>query len=94
MKPKQHIICLIKKNKELLDAIEMYCKGLPVENSKDLNEKAYWFLHKLNVYPSCKYDKCNEKVKFHGLRNGYATACCTSHAAFVAWPKIAKTNIT
>ena len=75
-----------------MQAIDDYCRGLEVGSSNDLNEKAYWFLHGLKEHPHCQYADCKNNVKFHGLRNGYATACCTSHAAYVSWPKNRVTN--
>ena len=93
MKSKQHTICYIRKNKQLFDAIEGYCKGLPVEASNDLNEKAYWFLHGLEEYPRCQCRDCTNRVSFAGLKKGYRTACCNSHAQVVARPKTAATNL-
>ena len=87
-----HTICYIRKDSQLLQAIEDYCKGLEVDNSKDLNEKAYWFLNNLKDYPHCQYADCKNHVHFHGLRRGYATTCCASHASYIAWPKNRKTN--
>lgn len=75
-----------------MQAIEDYCKGLEVEKSKDLNEKAYWFLNEIKEHPHCQYNDCKSKVHFRGLRRGYAVACCTSHVAYVSWPKNRKTN--
>lgn len=40
-----YVVCYIKKNSELMQTINEYCKELPIANSKNLNEKAYWFLH-------------------------------------------------
>ena len=88
-----HTICYIRKNTILLNAIEDYCKELPIGNSNDLNEKAYWFLHELQDYPICQCDGCDKKVKFRTLRKGYATACCTKHAAIVSRPFVAATNL-
>lgn len=88
-----HVVCYIRKDKELMQAIDEYCKDLPVNDSKDLNEKAYWFLHDLKEYPHCQCDGCSNKVIFAGLKKGYRTACCNSHAQIVAWPKNAETNL-
>ena len=75
----KYVVCYIRKDEDLLNAIEDYCKGLPIENSKDLNEKAYWFLHSLKDYPLCQCKRCNNRVSFKTLKKGYAMACCNSH---------------
>lgn len=89
----KHAVCYIRKDKSLMQAIDDYCKGLPVEASNDLNEKAYWFLHGLEEYPHCQCIDCTNKVSFAGLKKGYRTACCNSHAQVVARPKTAATNL-
>lgn len=76
-----------------MQAIEDYCKGLEVENSRDLNEKAYWFLDEIKEHPYCQYSNCHNYVKFYGLRNGYAATCCASHASLYARPKVEATNL-
>ena len=76
-----------------MQAIEDYCKSLPIAECKDLNEKAYWMLHSLKEYPLCQYNGCMNKVSFAGLKKGYRTECCNSHAIIVARPKIAATNV-
>ena len=48
-----HVVCYIRKDKELMDAIDAYCSSLPIKDSCNLNEKAYWFLHELIEYPRC-----------------------------------------
>ena len=92
MSTTKYVVCYIRKDEDLLNAIEDYCRDLPIENSKDLNEKAYWFLNELKEFPICQCNNCNNYVKFHGLRYGYAMTCCTSHAAIVSWPKNRITN--
>jgi hypothetical protein len=90
---KRHIVCYIQKDTRLMSAIESYCKNLPIIQSTDLNEKAYWMLHGLTDYPICQYELCSNRVSFRGLKIGYSTACCNSHAQIVARPKINETNL-
>ena len=89
----KYVVCYIRKDKELMQAIDEYCKDLPVNDSKDLNEKAYWFLHDIKEYPCCQCDRCNNRVTFAGLKKGYRTACCNSHASIITRPKTAATNL-
>lgn len=89
----KHVVCYIRKDKELMQTIDNYCKDLPVAGSKDLNEKAYWFLHDLKEYPHCQFKDCMNKVTFAGLKKGYRMACCNSHAQAVARLKTAATNL-
>ena len=88
-----HVVCYIRRDASLMQAIEDYCKDLPIADSKDLNEKAYWMLHSLKDYPKCQCEGCNSKVLFRGLKKGYSTTCCNSHAQIVARPKTAATNL-
>ena len=94
MSTTNHTVCYIRKDKDLLLAIENYCRALPIENSKDLNEKAYWFLNELKEFPICQCNNCNNYVKFRGLRRGYAMTCCTSHASIISRPKVKATNLS
>lgn len=90
---KHHIVCYLRKNSHLVQAINDYCKDLPITQSEDLNEKAYWMLHSLKTYPECQVETCNNRVSFRGLKIGYSTACCNSHAQIIARPKINETNL-
>lgn len=94
MQSVKHVVCYIRKDKDLMHAIDEYCRDLPVVNSNDLNEKAYWFLHELKAYPICQCSGCNNRVTFCSLKHGYATACCTKHASIVSRPKVAATNLS
>lgn len=89
----KYVVCYIRKDKRLMQVIEDYCRDLPVNKSEDLNEKAYWFLHDIKEYPCCQFDGCNNRVTFAGLKKGYRTACCNSHAQIVARPKTIATNL-
>lgn len=89
----KYAICYIKKDAELMHAIEEYCKNLPVASSVNLHEKTYWLLHGLKDYPLCQCKGCSNRVRFASLKAGYNTACCNSHAQLVAWPKTAATNL-
>lgn len=86
-------VCAIRKDSSLLSVIAEYCAGLPIESSSDLNEKAYWFLNRLETYPICECHGCQNKTAFRGLKRGYATTCCSKHAAIVSRPKAIKTNL-
>ena len=77
----------------LMDAIESYCKDTLIASSDDLNEKAYWFLNELTSYPICQCKGCSRNVSFRSLRKGYASVCCSKHAAIVSRDKVALTNI-
>ena len=87
------VVCYIRRDINLLQAIEKYCEKLPIKYSDNLNEKAYWMLHSLKDYPICQCDNCNNRVSFRGLKIGYAIGCCNSHSQIVARPNIEATNI-
>lgn len=93
IKETSHTVCYIRKNYCLMQAIEDYCRSLPIDKNASLNEKAYWFLHQLEDYPICQCRGCTSKVGFRSLKHGYFTACCNSHAQIVARPKTAMTNL-
>ena len=88
-----HVVCYVRRNSELLSVIEKYCEKLPIANSKNLNEKAYWFLHGLKDYPKCQCKDCINDVSFKTLKKGYSMACCAKHASIISRPKVAATNL-
>lgn len=89
----RYVVCYIRRDNDLLNAIENYCNNLPIKHDANLNEKAYWMLNSLKDYPTCQYDNCNNNVSFRGLKIGYAIGCCNSHSQLIVRPNIEATNI-
>jgi len=45
------------------------------QESLSFSEKLYWYYHDLTSHPKCKYENCNNNVKYHSFNVGYKHFC-------------------